>query len=124
MVAMGRLRTLTVQVQPELAKSSELTAIKNALEAIARRTHLVEHLDFREGGEDGGRYLNFSYRTNNLPTLWAEIRRMVLSDPLIGEGASQAIIVVCEGDHGWDDYLLLYHFDQSVKLDKIEEHNQ
>jgi hypothetical protein len=28
------------------------------------------------------------------------------------------MIVVCEGERGWDDYLLLHHFDKRQKLDK------
>ena len=29
------------------------------------------------------------------------------------------LIVVCEGEHGWDDYLLLHHFDEQQELDYL-----
>ncbi len=28
-------------------------------------------------------------------------------------------IVACEGDHGWDDYLLLWHWDSGEKTDVL-----
>lgn len=28
-----------------------------------------------------------------------------------------AVIAYCQGEHGWDDYLLLDHFDPTVQLD-------
>ena len=32
---------------------------------------------------------------------------------------SAGAIACCEGDNGWDDYLLLYHFDNSESIDAI-----
>jgi hypothetical protein len=29
------------------------------------------------------------------------------------------MVVTCEGDRGWDDYLLLHHFDKAQKLDDV-----
>ena len=31
-------------------------------------------------------------------------------------------IVCCEGSNGWDDYLLLSHYDHNEKLDEITNH--
>jgi hypothetical protein len=31
----------------------------------------------------------------------------------------KGMIVVCEGERGWDDYLLLRHFDKSQKIDRL-----
>ena len=30
-------------------------------------------------------------------------------------------IIVAQGDRGWDDYLLLHHFDRNEKLDSLEQ---
>ena len=30
-----------------------------------------------------------------------------------------AAMVVCEGEHGWDDYLLLHHWDRRFRLDSV-----
>jgi hypothetical protein len=30
------------------------------------------------------------------------------------------LIVVCEGEHGWDDYLLLHHFNEQEVLDDLQ----
>ena len=36
-------------------------------------------------------------------------------------GLAAAAIIVCEGEHGWDDYLLLHHFDPAEPLDTMRE---
>jgi hypothetical protein len=43
------------------------------------------------------------------------IRELLQADPALANIA----IVVCQGERGWDDYLLLHHFDSSVPLDQL-----
>ena len=30
-------------------------------------------------------------------------------------------MAVCEGQHGWDDYLLLHHYDAELKRDEVSD---
>jgi hypothetical protein len=72
-------------------------------------------------GEDEGPYVNFTFLAKNLPELWTRIKRDVLANPTHGESVSRASIIVCEGKHGWDDYLLLHHYDRTLELDQPDE---
>jgi hypothetical protein len=74
-----------------------------------------------EADEDGenGEYVNFLFKTNCLAELWEFMRDFLYESPIFGELLSQATIVTCEGENGWDDYLLLHHFDRLVQTDKL-----
>ncbi|MDR0717159.1 MAG: tetratricopeptide repeat protein, partial [Azoarcus sp.] len=37
------------------------------------------------------------------------------------EELKNSSIVVCQGRHGWDDYLLLYHYDSTQEVDEISK---
>jgi hypothetical protein len=39
--------------------------------------------------------------------------------PLHGAGNMQSPCVVCQGQQGWDDYLLLHHYDRRIVLDNL-----
>jgi hypothetical protein len=97
-----------MHLQPD--RSPEL----NLSEAIARLARLADDVRVTEG-EDERRYVSVDFKTTDLPGLWSAIRAVVQSL----SGLAGAAIIVCEGEHGWDDYLLLHHFDPSEKLDEL-----
>ena len=66
-------------------------------------------------GNDSGEYINISVKTGDLLTLWVKIKAYLKNN----ECLSQTSIITCEGSHGWDDYLLLHHFDTKEETDTI-----
>jgi hypothetical protein len=70
-------------------------------------------------GHDKGRYINIDYSTDDLPGLWSLIRREVLAASTVGSMLKKAAIIVCQGEKGWEDYLLLHHFDEHEPLDSL-----
>lgn len=65
--------------------------------------------------EEGHATATFS--TDEVPQFWDWIR----SKLTLGEhfGFHQASLVVCEGEQGWEDHLLLYSFDPMDKIDQL-----
>jgi hypothetical protein len=47
--------------------------------------------------------------------LWMAVRAELRAVP----GLAAAAIVCCQGAQGWDDYLLLHHFDPTEPLDRL-----
>jgi hypothetical protein len=70
-------------------------------------------------GNDDGRWLGFSYTTLNVARTWSLIQQKVLGHALLGSSLTKATIVVCQGEAGWDDYLLLHHFNPNEPLDSM-----
>jgi hypothetical protein len=102
------MKQLTINLQPARAPGLDVP------EAVARLTRLAAGAWVTEG-EDTGRYVNVSFQTGDLLGLWTSLREELQGIP----GLAGAVIVVCEGEHGWDDYLLLHHFNPQEQLDHL-----
>jgi hypothetical protein len=108
------MRTLHVQVQPKRAKRLDMVAVGAGLRRLSKNKRLVHRFRFEEGN-DSGRYINFDYVTADPSKLWQALRSGPFRSPLL----RSASMVVCEGDNGWDDYLLLHHWDRRLRLDSV-----
>lgn len=107
------MKTLTVQIQAGLAAAHEIEHAVGQLFALAGEKLAALGAEGpsveRNPGED---WVNVNFRTPDITGLWHAIQdRLGLAQgnrPPI----ANALIVVCEGEYGWDDYLLLHHFDE------------
>jgi hypothetical protein len=103
---------LNIQIQPERSPLLDVEHAKVQLTEIAKlcaaRCRVKE-------GYDEGRYINVNIVTNDLAALWSNIQ----PELQLIDGFAQASIICCEGAHGWDDYLLLHHFDPTEPLDAL-----
>jgi hypothetical protein len=108
------MRMIHVQVQPERAKRLDVAAADESFRRIAKNKSLVRRFKFEEG-RDRGRYMNFNYLTTKPAQLWKALR----SGPFRSGLLRSAAMVVCEGESGWDDYLLLHHWDRRLRRDSV-----
>ncbi len=102
------MKYLSIQLQPEINKEASK---EEALAALSGAGFEVEVNE----GEDNGKYINFNLKSDSLKDTWIKIKNLYLSKPHL----ASASIIVCEGSEGWDDYLLLHHFDKSVELNEL-----
>jgi hypothetical protein len=107
------MKCLNIQLHPELCSDdvenhvANLTAIANA---SARETKVSVDRD-----DDDGPYINVNVYTDDIVTLWSAVSLVITSTPSLAAAA----IVCCEGDNGWDDYLLLHHFDGEEDINRL-----
>ena len=113
------MRLLTVQLQPGLATGFDPTLVRDLLDGLASNSSLIESVAVTEG-DDNGPYVNFTVKTPDVAALWRVIRQELFSLPLAGQHLARAAIVTCQGNAGWDDYLLLHHFDMAEPLDSLD----
>ncbi|MBI2571654.1 MAG: hypothetical protein HYV63_31985 [Candidatus Schekmanbacteria bacterium] len=64
-------------------------------------------------------FTNIVFYTIDIQSLWISIVESLYNDDVIGISMNESSIAVCEGEHGWDDYLLLHHFDPGAVIDKF-----
>ena len=62
---------------------------------------------------------NLKYPAGKLAQTLASIVAGAFGHRLLGPSLRRSYIVSCEGTRGWDNYLLLYHFNQKLKLDTL-----
>jgi hypothetical protein len=106
---------LCIQVHPDLAPELNLARLKEECEVIARRTDGVRGIDFTEGN-DGGPYLNIIFATERPRLSWRNLKATLLESSEFGNDLSASCMCVCTGENGWEDYLMLYHFDPATPL--------
>ena len=97
-----------VQLQPDRSPALDTSA------AVATLSSLDDSASVSEG-EDSGHYVNIDFTPADAKVLWQKIHGCLSSEPELARIA----IVACEGRHGWDDYLLLYHYDRTLVLDEL-----
>ena len=115
-----KARHLNIQWQPEKSPKLDDALVRRIVEALAEDRDMVAGFE-SSSGDDEGQYVNFTFLAKDLGALWARVRADVLAHAEAGPGLSRSTIVICEGPHGWDDYLLLHHYDRSLELDQLEE---
>ncbi len=110
------MRSLSIQVQPELAPGLDTGRLTQVFSAVAHKHDLVKHHAF-DNGIDRGPYFNYTFGTLKARELWWLIQDDIFRSQEFGYHMSCASMVMCSSETGWDDYLQLFHFDPSVPID-------
>jgi len=106
------MKCLSIQIQPELDlnhKPEELIELSRSLGRFPEVDEIT----------DDGKTIQLNYFSEQLPVLWQELQLGIFESSVVGQWAKKVSIVVCEGESGWDDFLLLHHFDPTEKLDEL-----
>ena len=106
------MKCLTIQIQPERDSSQEFATFIE----YSRKLGRFPEVDINP---DEGPQVYLNYFSEQLPLLWADLQQGIYQDPTIGSWAKRVSVVVCEGDKGWQDSLLLHHFDSGEMLDTL-----
>ena len=99
---------LSIQIQPELSPTINSEEITSFLNNEGYKPEIVE-------GNDSGKFINLNIETNNIKGLWVKIEKYLHEH----NEFSNSTIITCEGSQGWDNYLLLHHFDSNQKINEI-----
>lgn len=111
------MRRFNVQIQPARLGEGSPDDLIQCLKAAADGVVLT--FDGQDAGDDAGPYINVSFIAAEPIAAWSRLQRLYdVSE--IGHRLALSTIVVCEGEDGWDDYLLLHHFDPAENLDRLE----
>jgi len=114
------MRRLAVQFQPGRATSAKVVSVVSLMTRIAGSNVSLRGFAYRKGN-DRGPYVNFQFEVpaGKLAQTLESIVVGVFGHRVLGPSLRRSCIVTCEGTRGWDNYLLLYHFNQKLKLDRL-----
>jgi hypothetical protein len=110
------MRALSIQVQPARAPGIVMDDIVREFHVIAGMTDLVKHHAF-DDGHDSVPYFNFTFGTQDAKALWNVVQDHLYNNERYGGWMRQASMAMCSSEQGWDDYVLLCHFDPQVRTD-------
>ncbi len=111
---------LQIQVHPDLVPELDLQLLRAQVEAIGSSEPSVLRFKIDEG-EDQGRYLNLAFKTTDRAALWRAVEARLYEHPQLGRLLRLSSMTLCTGDEGWDDYLVLHHFNPEIEPDDIDE---
>lgn len=110
-------KELCIQVHPDRVKGLNMSALRLRCEALASSS--LVHRFAQSEGVDSGRYVNIMFETADVTALWSLVWREIYSDAAVGQPMRLASMAMCHGEQGWDDYLLLHHYDPAQPLDRL-----
>ena len=102
------MKILSIQAEEDGNSILHKELIENLLKKLGFSPEVKESFDDEH-------YVNFYIDTDDLKSVWETIRENLVS---INEVASSCMII-CQGERGWADMLILHHNDPEVELDKL-----
>jgi hypothetical protein len=118
--ASEELGQLCLQVHADLSPGINTAELKLAAELLAKSIPGVRGIGFSEG-EDEGAYLNIIFASTDPRQAWTSIRKGLLESSSFSSQLKAASIAMCTGADGWNDYVLLHHYDPTVSPDGTSE---
>jgi hypothetical protein len=97
----------------------DLNRVRAACEEMAADQTLIRRFAVVDG-TDEHYYVNLMFASDDLRALWKALRECLYQGEEFGEPMRASSMAMCEGEHGWDDYLLLHHFDPAVPRDTFK----
>lgn len=111
------IRRLSIQIQPRRAPALDLREVSDLCRKLGADRRIADGFQTDDKREDG--YIDLTFETADCRALWRNLRRLLFDDVYYGPQIRICAIVICQGDDGWNDYLLLSHFDSSEALDEF-----
>ncbi|MFT3879361.1 MAG: hypothetical protein QM703_06850 [Gemmatales bacterium] len=105
---------MSIQIQPERSPFMDVETVVAGIRELSNSYTTSLHVT---EGQEEARYINLIMEAAHPRQIWEAISNELSIDA----GFANAAIVCCQGNHGWDDYLLLHHFDRTEPLDELNE---
>ena len=114
--------TLCIQFQTRRALGLDPGIVEGLMSRLAIAQDAIRRFELQRG-RDRGPYINFSFSGSRiaLAKVWMDVERRILSGSRFSPKLRASVIVTCEGSRGWDNYLLLWHFNPSVRRDRLSQ---
>jgi hypothetical protein len=111
---------LRIQIHPDVVSGLDLVLLRQVFDHIGKTEQTVIRSRWEEG-DDNGQYVNLAFKTSDRAGLWAVVEAELFGHPVLGELLGKSSMALCTGDDGWDDYLLLFHFNPEFEIDEIDQ---
>ena len=115
-----RMTRLGIRIHPHRSPQLDLSSLRAECERLAADEALVRQFSWSEGFDEHA-YLNLTFETDRPGQLWGLLHQQLYQASRFGSFMQVASMAVCEGQHGWDDYLLLHHYDAELKRDEVSD---
>lgn len=111
-----------IQIHPDRSPDLDLACVRSICESLACDTSLIRRFHFLDRPAELGepRHVNLIFDTDRPAHLWDALKGRLYESDGLGRPMQIASMAMCEGEHGWRDYLLLYHYDPRERLCRLD----
>ncbi len=114
------MQTLCIQIQPDRVADFDEAIVLATCQGLRVFKPLITAFQM-EQGEDDGPWVNLSFETEQPARVWPLLQAAFYDAGPLGDVMRASSMAMCSGKNGWDDYLLLYHYDNTLELDSFDE---
>jgi hypothetical protein len=107
-----------IQIHPHRSSELDLDGVRARCEGLANNSQLIRRFAFVDG-TDRHDYANLIFETSDVGELWTLLQQRLYCSSEFGGALAESSMAMCEGQRGWEDYLLLHHYDPAVQLDRL-----
>jgi hypothetical protein len=111
------MRTICLQFQPKLVPGIAVNAISKLMLRLSLSPE-IRGFSIQRGRKHS--WVNFLFNSQAVGRTWKTVQSRALAHHKWGPRLRRSSIVTCEGSRGWDNYLLLHHFNTQQGLDKLD----
>lgn len=110
-----------IQIHPDRLRDLDLGRVRAVCEGLAADTSLIKRFAFSDRPAEGRerRHVNLIFDTDRPADLWKLLLGRLYQCEVLGRSLQMASMAMCEGEHGWGDYLLLHHYDPRERLHRL-----
>ncbi|GAB3267873.1 hypothetical protein [Chitinimonas naiadis] len=112
------MTTLCIQIQPDRIADFDQAAVLAVCEQMRAHKPLIAGFQWDEG-DDEGPYINLLFETEQPAEVWPILQAAFYAPGALGDAIRATSMAMCTGEEGWEDYLLLYHYDDQLPLDSF-----
>ena len=102
------MKTLSIQAVEDENGVLHKTLIEDNLQELGFSPEVKESFDDEH-------YVNFYIDTDDLVAVWKAIK----SNFVPVKEIANSCMIICQGEYGWDDFLILSHSSPEIELDEI-----
>jgi hypothetical protein len=111
---------LCIQIHPHRCPGRELGSALSQCRRLSTQRSWIRHFS-QTDGFDQHAYVNLIFEADDVRLLWKFLSEQLYDASGLGQFMRGTSIVTCQGSSGWDDYLLLHHFDPGVICNRLLE---
>jgi hypothetical protein len=109
------MKNLVVQIHPNRVVDENINSALEVFQSVKNRMESETIFDVEKQTE----FVNIHFSSSDVKNLWRTLSPFFLGENDALKSIRKGTIVVCQGEVGWEDYLLLYHFDKTESLDQL-----
>jgi hypothetical protein len=114
------MKKFLIQIEPHRSPDLDAGILLSQFEGLSNGRGWIRKRSVKHGF-DKQPYIHLVFETDYPKLFWKMLREAIDQADGYGPSMRAASFVICEGKAGWDDYLMLHHYDPDTSREHLPE---